>query len=404
MAYAPVIAYINGVYKGVFGLRERSNEDYVEANYGIKDVEMASHESYFHDSEEWTQNSFVQVYDLYQNDSITYSQLAEIIDVDNFMKVMIAEIYAENWDYPENNVSIWREKTPEGKWKWILKDLDYFAYSTPANFNMFKFLLDEPTPGDYEYDYVTDEIRESRKLYQKMMSFPDFQESFIDHFSVYLGDFLKPEYALTLLNQMKNEIYNEISPTFSANENMSKLSRFNQRIDSIKLHCRKRPRILYQQMADYFSLGPVVAMSLQSSVDSVSMNHVQLTEGAFAGAYFTNRILNLDSGSPNVGWKMKIYRKNSNNKRFLADSVTFESQWVPLLLRDYSECDSVAIKTYAFESQNQDLKIESMFNDDDSQKHDELRYNCMGIPIKQSSKGLSIVRENGILRGRIVMN
>lgn len=406
MAYAPVIAYINGVYKGVFGLRERSNEDYVEANYGIKDVEMASHESYFHDSKEWSQNSFEQVYDLYQNDSTTYSQLAEIIDVDNFMKVMIAEIYAENWDYPENNVSMWREKTPEGKWKWILKDLDYFAYITSANFNMFKFLLGEPAPNDYEYDYVTDDIRESRKLYQKMMSFPEFQNAFIDHFAIYLGDFLKPAYALNMLEQMKKEIYNEINPTFTANDNMSKLTRFNQRVDSIKLHCRKRPAILYRQMAKFFSLGSVVAMSLRPNEDTVYMNNVRLTEGNFAGAYFSNRALNLNSGKSNVGWKMKIYTKNSSNKRVLSDSISFDSQHLSLWLKDYNKCDSVAIATYKFAEPEQDLRLEELIFEeasDNEARHSIMYYNCMGMPLRQKTKGLVITHERGAKTSRIML-
>ena len=33
-AYQPVAYYLNGEYKGLMGLRERTNKDYVEANYG----------------------------------------------------------------------------------------------------------------------------------------------------------------------------------------------------------------------------------------------------------------------------------------------------------------------------------------------------------------------------------
>ena len=41
-AYSGVIVYINGEYKGIYGLRERANDNYVEANFGIEDIYYAN--------------------------------------------------------------------------------------------------------------------------------------------------------------------------------------------------------------------------------------------------------------------------------------------------------------------------------------------------------------------------
>ena len=63
-AYSPAIVYVNGVYKGEYGLRERSDEDYVEANYdGLEDIETATHLSYLPSSDERYQTSFYKLYE-----------------------------------------------------------------------------------------------------------------------------------------------------------------------------------------------------------------------------------------------------------------------------------------------------------------------------------------------------
>ena len=357
-AYSPAIVYVNGVYKGEYGLRERSDEDYVEANYdGLEDIETATHLSYLPSSDERYQTSFYKLYELYRDPNSTYEQMAEVIDVDCFLQSMIAEMFAENVDFPHNNVSMWKPNTPDGKWRWILKDIDFFAGNdkVPANFRMLKYLVGPVNSTDYEYSFTkASEVKESIKIYKKMMSFPEFREAFIDAYSTYLGDFLKPSVTLPLLESMKAEIDDEIKETFKLYN--FKISGYNSWMDTLRFHCQVRPSYVYKEIADFFSLGSVIPMKLMPNGANVTINGIKLTEGNFDGAYYMNRELRLNSGANNVGWEMTIIGQGGN----IAQKVEFAEPAVTLRLSDYSDCASVAFATYVFADSDFDQKLHEL--------------------------------------------
>lgn len=364
-AYTPVIAYINGQYKGEFGMRERSNEDYVEANYdGLENIEMADQQFYLDATARSTSSKFKWLYTLYTGANTTYSQMDGQIDVDNFMKALIAEIFATNIDYPSNNISMWRPLTSTGKWRWILKDLDFFALSyetVPVNYNMFSYLLDPSFDHGDEYDVV-----EADKIYQKMISFSTFKKNFINAFSVYLGDFLNPALTVPLAHQMKDEIDSEIEPTMITYDWSTNYPRFVNYSDTLASYLKLRPRIVYQQMADFFSLGTVIPMTLKPNGANVTINDVKLTEGKFDGAWYSGRTLNLNSGSDSIGWKLKIYSFNDSQKTIVKDSI-INNRSASLLFSKFSTCDSISLSAFSFSNTPFDIKLRELDLDIENQ-------------------------------------
>lgn len=341
-SYSPVIVYINGQYRGEYELRERSNDDFVESNYPeVSDYYMATEASLLSSNSERSSNTFDVLYNLYTKNNTTYAQLAELIDIDNFRDALIAEMFATNHDYPHNNVSMWRPE--DGKWRWILKDLDFFAASssTPASFNMLKYMTGTVTTSDPEYTLATrSTTKQAVKLYKKMLSLPEFYNNFIDAFSTYLGDFLKPQYSQALIEEMVQEIEDEIEDTFATYSWST--SQFYSKINRLKTYSRERPRYIYQHIADHFSLGSVIPMSLDAQENEVSINGFFLNTGSFDGAYYSNRQLLLNSGSTTKGWKMTTYKRNSNNKMIKnSTEVTFDQSEISLELKNYANCDSV---------------------------------------------------------------
>lgn len=332
-AYQPVIVYINGIYKGEYGMRERSDEDYVAANYGgLEDIEVATHDHYKNAAER--QNTlFQQFYDTYNNADATYEQLAEVMDVENFANALITEMYGTNTDYPGNNISMWRPLAEGGKWHWILKDLDRITGTGEcvASFNMFNYMFN--TTG------------EQFKLYRKMISLPEFRSLFINLYSTYLGDFLKSDYCLNLIQAMNDEIYDEMPSTF-ATINMT-TKNYNSYLNSLRTFTQDRAMCVYNNMAEYFNLGTVIPMTLATNGKDVKINNVGLTEGDFDGAYFSDRQLNLKSGVANCGWKMAVAHKDGTTNDY-----DFDDSEINILLSTYynGEDDeiSVAFQTVEF--------------------------------------------------------
>ena len=307
-AYEPVIVYINGVYKGVYGFRERSNEDNVASNHDIDDdeVEIASADDYVYPKKN---TSFYDFYTLYHQNNATYEEMAAAMNTENFMNVFIGECYASNTDYPHHNVIMWKQKGIGYKWNWILYDLDY-VIAQDASWNMFKYMLGTDNPDDKEYaSSNSKKVISSRCLYEKMMSFPEFRNRFLATYATYLGDFLRPEVCKPIIWQMYNEIVDEIVPTYAAYNNMSTLTKFNSRFDRLWTYVKERPAQVYKQMADYFSLGNVIPVSILSHEEGYKGIYVcdtPLQTGRFDGAWFTQFPLSLSEEGTDAAWIMTI--------------------------------------------------------------------------------------------------
>lgn len=380
-AYQPVIVYINGIYKGEYGMRERSNEDYVAANYeGLEEIEVATHLQYKNPT--LRKNTlFQQFYDIYSNDDATYEQLAEVMDIENFANTLIAEMYGTNNDYPGNNVSMWRPLTIGGKWRWILKDMDRLtgAGERVASFNMF--------------DYMFTSEGEAFRLYKKMISLPEFRSLFINLYSTYLGDFLKSDCCSNLIQTMRDEIYDEVLSTFAA-YNLTNRN-YDGYIKNLRKFTQDRAMCEYHNMADFFNLGSVIPMTLVANGMDVKINNVGLTEGDFDGAYFSDRLLNLKSGAANCGWKMTVTHKDGTT-----EDHDFEDSEINILLSNYysDEDDVIKVAFQIVESCTTGLKY--YVKDENSEI--ESIYSVNGIKNNLLTPGLNIVKQKKGKIGKVV--
>lgn len=372
-AYSPAIVYINGQYKGVCGIRERSNEDFVEANYdGLEDIEILDQGAYLYPG---TRNStsFKKVYDLYTSSSSKYSDFEAVIDIDNFMKTMIVEMFATNSDWPHNNISMWKKNGTGSKWRWILKDLDFFSTGNMPPFNMFKFLLGNdkngkaPTEEDaaeYEERQKINQWSQSNKyaflIYQKLIEFEPFREKFIDLYTTYLGDFLKPKISSTLAREMRDEIEEELRETsitfewnrFYEGDKYEESKTFWANL--LPQSFSERPGIVYSHMADFFDLGTVIKMSLITNNNQIQINDVPLTCGDFDGAYYSDRQLRISAEKQGTRWSMETFKKGKSVKK-----INFDKPSISLTLKDYADCDSVSFSAKV-EKNDFDKKLEEL--------------------------------------------
>ncbi|MBR1499137.1 MAG: CotH kinase family protein [Bacteroidaceae bacterium] len=333
-AYEPVIVYINGEYKGVCGLRERSNEDYLSSNYDIDedDVEIATASNYR--STRSNTPNFNNFRALYNRADVTYEELSRAMNIDNFTNVFIAECYSSNTDFPRGNVYIWMQISTESQWQWILKDLD-FVSSHNASWNMFKYMFGTDNTEDDEYELSHSEgINLTRFLYEKMMSFPEFRSHFIATYATYLGDFLRPDICIPIVKQMDNEILNEIAPTFAAYNNMSTLKKHNTAVGQLCDYIAQRPDYVYRQMADYFSLGDVIPINIiadSTNVSNITICNIPVRTSRFDGAWFTRFPLSIEAiGQNATTWQMVVSHADGRESTHIYAS--------PAIQPDLSSC------------------------------------------------------------------
>ena len=134
-----VIVFYNGDYRGIYDMREKLNEHFVENNHNVDhnnvdfikisynevDVQNGSADDYLDLMHFIESANFI-------DDNTAYQTVSKKIDMPNFMEYIAAEIYYANDDWPHNNVRAW--KSGNSPWKFIAFDIDHgFDWTAKVN-------------------------------------------------------------------------------------------------------------------------------------------------------------------------------------------------------------------------------------------------------------------------------
>ncbi len=332
-AYRPVICYINGKYRGIYALRQRSNEDYVEDCYdGLEDIDMLEN---WEELKAGTTDSFEELKRLYEGNP-SYEQMEKAIDVENFANLYIANVWATNTDFPGNNIVMWRPTAEGGKWRWIMKDLDFLA-SNPADFNYFDFVLHT---GDYAYGNIGEgNAHHAVKLFKVMTAMEEFREPFIDRFFVYLGDFLRPGCTAALIDEQRDELAPEYRAHLLCYGNPVSYEGWVHRVDNLKQWCAQRTEAMPGIICSYFGLGSPVAVSVDGAQSVISINGIEVKGDTFEGKWPTGRGMTVRSDNPETGWKVTVTAKTGRRN-------TYEVQSPEYTVTPSENVESVRLEAY----------------------------------------------------------
>lgn len=145
----PVAFYLNGAFYGMMILTERTNEDYVEHNYGLKKDEidfLSVSAGYGYECEAGTKEAYDKMIDYVRNNYESedfYDELDKMMDIDEYVDYQIVEQYVGNTDWVSNNTKLWR-KHDGGRFRWILFDTDFgLSKATSVDKDMIKFATSE---------------------------------------------------------------------------------------------------------------------------------------------------------------------------------------------------------------------------------------------------------------------
>ncbi|MDE6317542.1 MAG: CotH kinase family protein, partial [Muribaculaceae bacterium] len=315
-AYRPAICYFNGKYRGLYALRQRSNEDYVEDCYdGLEDIDMLEN---WEEVKAGSDESFKQLRSLYESNP-SYAQMEKAIDVENFANLFIANAWAANTDFPGNNIVMWRPTAEGGKWRWIMKDLDFLA-SNPTNFNYFDFML---LTGSYANNQNYANSHAATKLFRVMTNLKEFREPFIDRFFVYLGDFLRPAVTAELIDEQRDELAPEYTAHLACYGNPIDYNGWVSRVKSLKKWCAERSEAMPEMICNYFKLGNPLAMNIDGAGHSFSVNDIAVNGEMFEGKWPARRGVTVKSDSENIGWKVTLTQNDGTELSYDVPSKEF---------------------------------------------------------------------------------
>ena len=252
------VVYYNGEYYGIHSIRERSTEYYFETHYGL-DPEKIDLLKADNSVSAGSATDYVALMDWLEDRTLAseenFAYVESQIDVDNFINYMHTEIFANNRDWPGNNLKKWRGTSPQTKWKWFLYDLDFGygnSYSEYTN-NIFEFVTaeDGPSwPNGPEYTL----------LLRRMLENDGFKAAFINRMAALLKMNFESSRVLGRIDKMMSEIESEI-PRDQKRWSLS-ASRMTKQLNAIRDFAESRPDVIYVELQEFFGLGKKSPMTL----------------------------------------------------------------------------------------------------------------------------------------------
>ncbi|WP_374689747.1 CotH kinase family protein, partial [Promineifilum sp.] len=236
-AYRPAVLYINGQFWGIYGLREKIDEDYVENNYGLDeefdfDALEEQADVLAGNADRWNAfYNYVKTHD--PADPAVYAYVKTQMDVEEFINYQIAEIYAANTDWPHFNIRYWRGYAPGSRWRWLLYDMDAGFSNTMArgyNHNTLKLAMSRT--GKRAYGSL---------LMVQLSRNAEFRALFAQRFAAHLNTTFAPARVTALIDSMAGAIAPDI-PAQAARWKMPRnVATWQTEVNKLRTFAQKRP-------------------------------------------------------------------------------------------------------------------------------------------------------------------
>jgi hypothetical protein len=405
------VIYINGEYMGMLNIRERSNEDNVYSNYnGLEDIDLIeiSHENengqdlFIEELKEGDDNFYNAFKAFYSEKGHTRPEYEQYMDVDEYLNVVVTNLFYGNIDFPGNNLVFWRpndDDTESGLpkvWRVIIKDTDFGLglYGRQNNYNTIDLLYNPLNHGGDNWAFTEPATR----LIKNMLEDEELRNLFIDKCVVFMADFMNGKGTGETIDLIKAEAMEE----FVAHRDKynggggwgwwgpaDNRSDIENKFNNAKNWAEGRPEHFYKHIGDKWNLGTAFPLTINKGLtempSEVTVNGIKLSEGVFDGRYYPNRQLKVSAsgagGKSVVGWKV-VTTPTSGSKQ----TKEYEGSELDITL---TPCKSVSIEAL--------LGVGSGIQNIETAEHkmqDAEIYDLMGNKVKTPQTG-KIYIQNG---------
>jgi hypothetical protein len=328
LEYRPATSFINGQYWGIYNIREKVSEHYVAHRYGVNpdNIDMLENNvSVIHGDSLHYHRLIDYISTHSMSTSAAYAYLDSVIDLHECILYFAAQAYYDNMDWPGTNIKYWRERTPSGKWRWILFDLDFgfglYAHGAWEDHIAFMFAT---TPTRYSNPpWAT-------LLQRKLVENPSIRNRFINQIADLLNTNFKSARVIDVINAMADHIALELPRHRTrwglTGEDRTKLTTF----------ARERPAYLRTHVRNYFGCGSDGTFSINATQGgAVRLNTLTLPAAAlpFTGVYFQGNAIHVkaipDPGYRFVGWSGALSSQDDSLTLNIGSTSALTATFVP---------------------------------------------------------------------------
>lgn len=309
-AHRPAAVYINGEYKGILNLRERSNDNNIYTNYaGLEDIDMVEN---WEELKAGTMDAFEAMMDFVEQPGHSAEEIDSVFDSREYLDVHLMNLFFNNTDFPGNNIVHWRPSAG-GRWRIVVKDTDYAMGIGNASSDSKA----EPTFNTLEWLYTPNypnannwgNRAEHTLPYRRMVECAEIAEAFFDRAFVYFGDVLNARRVVEEIDCIREEMETEWMYHYDLYGYYSPYGTWNSCIGEMRDWVKRRSEVFPQMFAEYYSLGDLgtLAVDCESGCIPFSINGVTPSSLPFEGAYPLGRTVRfeaLDGVDREIEWEI----------------------------------------------------------------------------------------------------
>jgi len=244
-AYRQAVLYINGRYWGLYNIREKIHVDFLADNHGVDREEVDLLVSNGH-AESGNGNQYRELMQVARargfQEAETYAWVNTQVDLQNFVDYQFFQIFFANTD--NGNIRFWRTRGVEGRWRWILYDLD--TGFSRWDHNTLAHVTNPQGTGAKR--------RFSTLLLRSLLENTDFRDLFLQRASLHLNETFDPERVRQRIDAMAEAVASEI-PAEEARWLESR-GRWTTEVDLMRSFAAKRSGHVRAQLVSYFGLSP----------------------------------------------------------------------------------------------------------------------------------------------------
>ncbi|MFO7864075.1 MAG: CotH kinase family protein [Salinivirgaceae bacterium] len=250
------VVFINGEYWGIYSMRERQDEYYVADNYSIPktDLSVVAYTLAGVEVEEGPETDYTNLTFWLETNNPKepgfYAQANEKIDLDALIDYHSAQIYFANFDFPANNLRMWRLLNDTARWRYFFYDCD--ACMKRVEYNILS-----------EYSHNSQDYQTTRPystyVLRRMLQNPEFAQRFRARLLYHLSNTFSPERVLNLIDEWQ-ETYAPLIPehTYRWNSPTDYL-KWQKNVEQLKSFAIQRPMVVKQDLLDQFSSPLIIS-------------------------------------------------------------------------------------------------------------------------------------------------
>ena len=243
-AYHPVILYINGEYKGLYNIRERSDRYFIQNNQNVTATEDNTNMIKInYEVREGSSRNFINVLNYLNSHNMTlktnYDYIKTLVNVQDFADFWVAESWVANYDIV--NTRYYQTADFDGnRWHTIFFDLDNAIYN--VDFNYFAFSTD---PNGMKGAYST-------TLLRTLLKNSEFRILYLERLSYQLKNIWNEERVIKQIDYLYKIYKPEVERHYKKYGFSPSL--FEQEITYLKNYAKNRKKYMISQAKTFFNM------------------------------------------------------------------------------------------------------------------------------------------------------